>query len=74
MLRQRKITNNLCLRSYVDAGTQNIVLTLSKEIALNDGRKAILGVDMQISNINEFLNAIGQDTVDAETSATLSKQ
>ena len=58
---------------YVDAGTQNIVLTLSKEIALNDGRKAILGVDMQISNINEFLNAIGQDTVDAETSATLSE-
>lgn len=31
---------------YVDAMTQELVLTISKEITLNDGRKAVLGVDM----------------------------
>lgn len=57
---------------YVDTVTKNLVLTLSKEITLNDGRKAVLGVDMQISNIDQYVNSIGKYSVDAETSATLS--
>jgi len=40
---------------YVDAMTQKLILTLSKEITLKDGRKAVLGVDMQISDMNEYL-------------------
>ena len=55
---------------YVDAMTHQIVLTLSKEITLNDGRKAVLGVDMQISDINGYINSIVQHEIDAETSAT----
>jgi|GEM_PF-235374 len=47
---------------YVDADTKNLVLTLSKELTLKDGRKAVLGVDMQISDMNELVNAIGRQT------------
>lgn len=56
---------------YVDAMTHKLVLKLSKEITLKDGRKAVLGVDMQISNMDEYLNSVVQYGVDAETSATL---
>ena len=57
---------------YVDADTKDLVLTLSKEITLNDGRKAVLGVDMQIADMNELVNSIGQSTADAEASTTQS--
>jgi len=55
---------------YVDAKTHDLVLTLSKEITLRDGRIAVLGVDMQISNMNELVYYIGQHAVDTVTSAT----
>ncbi|HPU21539.1 MAG TPA: methyl-accepting chemotaxis protein [Thermoclostridium caenicola] len=45
---------------YVDAMTKNLVLTLSKKITLNDGRSGVLGVDMQILDMNEMINAISQ--------------
>lgn len=55
---------------YVDAITNKMVLTLSKEITLKDGRKAVLGVDMQISDLNRLLNAEYMGEVDTISSAT----
>ncbi|HHY90269.1 MAG TPA: hypothetical protein GX503_01260, partial [Clostridiales bacterium] len=43
---------------YVDADTKDLVLTLSKEITLKDGKKGVLAVDMQIADMNEFVNSI----------------
>ncbi len=55
---------------YVDAMSNDMVITLSKEVTLNDGRRAVLGVDLQISDMNKQVNSIGQHEVDTETSAT----
>lgn len=57
---------------YMDIMTQDMVITLSKEITLKDGRKTVLGVDMQISDMNILVNFVGQPEVDTETSATQS--
>jgi len=56
---------------YVDVNTKNVVFTLSKEITLKDGTTGVLGVDVQISDMNELINTIGQDKVDTETSASV---
>ncbi|SCN24002.1 hypothetical protein N3C_1600 [Clostridium sp. N3C] len=56
---------------YVDAMSQDMILTLSKEVTLNDGRKAVLGVDMKISDMNKLLNFIDNKGADTETLATM---
>jgi len=56
---------------YVDVKTNDLVLTLAKEIKLKDGREVVLGVDMEISDMNQLVNSIGQRSVDTLTSATM---
>jgi len=56
---------------YVDAMTGNVVLTVSKEITLKDTRKAVLAVDIQLTDMTELIYGTGSQDTGTATSDTL---
>jgi len=56
---------------YVDAMTSDIVLSISKQITLKNNRKAVVAVDVQLSDMTNLIyGTVSQDT-DATSSATV---